>query len=77
MGDAPSIAAEIGSRESSLDRRPARKGFFAVLLEALHRSRRIQAQRAIRQHRHLIDRTGQRILRESNARSGEDHHADK
>lgn len=49
MGDAPSIAAENGSRE-----RPAQRGFFAVLLEALHHSRRLQAARAIQQYRHLI-----------------------
>ena len=75
MGDAPSVSAETGFQDSSLDRRPARRGFFAVLLEALHHSRRLQAKRAIRQYRHLIDRTGYRILRESNARSGEDHDA--
>jgi len=31
-----------------------RKGFFATLLNALHESRRLQAQRVIGQYRHLI-----------------------
>jgi hypothetical protein len=33
---------------------PARRGYFARLLNALHRSRRLQATRVIRQHRHLV-----------------------
>ena len=74
MGDA---SAETSFQNSSLDRRSARRGFFAVLLEALHHSRRLQAKRAIRQYRHLIDRTGYRILCGSNARSGEDYDARK
>jgi len=30
-------------------------GFFARILESLHHSRRLQAQRFLRTHRHLID----------------------
>jgi hypothetical protein len=33
---------------------PARRGYFARLLNALHRSRRLQASRVIRQHQHLV-----------------------
>jgi hypothetical protein len=33
---------------------PARRGYFARLLNALHRSRRLQAKRVIRQHQHLV-----------------------
>jgi hypothetical protein len=33
---------------------PARRGYFARLLNALHRSRRLQATRVIRQHQHLV-----------------------
>jgi hypothetical protein len=77
MGDAPSVSAKTNFQDSSLDRRPARRGFFAALLEALHHSRRLQAKRAIRQYSHLIDRTGYRISGESNAHSGEDHDARK
>jgi hypothetical protein len=35
---------------------PKRRSLFASLLEALHHSRRLQAQRALRQYRHLIAR---------------------
>jgi hypothetical protein len=39
-----------------IDREPLtrRKGFFATLLNVLHESRRLQAQRVLRQYRHLI-----------------------
>jgi hypothetical protein len=30
-------------------------GFFTLILESLHHSRRLQAQRFLRTHRHLID----------------------
>jgi hypothetical protein len=33
------------------------KGLFAFLLEAMHHSRRLQAERTIGQYRHLIDET--------------------
>lgn len=75
MADAQSLATEISSREPSLASPPARRGFFAALLEALHDSRRVQAMLAIRQRRHLIDKAAYRY--ESNARSGADHHAGK
>ena len=77
MGDAPFIAARIGLHDSSLSNRRARKGFFALLLEALHHSRRLQAERILHQYRHLIAQDGHGILREPNAHLGEDHHAGK
>jgi hypothetical protein len=43
------IACKKSKREQS-----KRKGFLAWIAEALHRSRRIQAQRFLRTHRHLI-----------------------
>jgi hypothetical protein len=33
---------------------PTRRGYFARLLNALHRSRHLQATRVIRQHQHLV-----------------------
>jgi hypothetical protein len=36
--------------------KPTRKSLFATLLDALHHSRRLQAQRVLAQHRHLIAR---------------------
>jgi hypothetical protein len=36
-------------------RRAKRKGFLAAILEALHHSRRLEAQRVLRRYQHLID----------------------
>jgi hypothetical protein len=38
---------------------PRRGGFFALILDALHRSRRLQAERILRHYRHLVARTDQ------------------
>jgi hypothetical protein len=43
------IACKKSKREQS-----KRKGFLAWIADTLHRSRRIQAQRFLRTHRHLI-----------------------
>jgi len=40
--------------EGESGQRAKRKGFFARLLEALHRSRRREAIRVLRRYRHLI-----------------------
>ena len=37
-----------------------RRGLFAALFAALHRSRRLQAERVLRQHQHLIARAQER-----------------
>jgi hypothetical protein len=34
---------------------PARRRFFATLLDALHETQRLQAKRQIAKHQHLID----------------------
>ena len=44
---------------------------FALLLDALHRSRRLQAERILAQHRHLIARY-QPVVPTSNA-EGDEH----
>jgi len=36
-----------------------RKGFWAALLETLHHSRRLEAQRILRRYQHLIDSAAQ------------------
>jgi hypothetical protein len=46
ISSTPSISPQI----------PTAKNPFALLLDALHRSRRLQAERILRQHRHLIAR---------------------
>lgn len=70
MRHAQSITAEITSRNSSLGRRPIRTSIFAAIVEALHRSRRLQATRTLRQYRHLMDTTeGNGVVGELSARS--------
>jgi hypothetical protein len=66
MSDAslPSRAI-IDSEAPSLKRAAKRRGFFTAFVEALHRSRRIEAQRILRRYQHLIDsKSRKRILKE-------------
>jgi hypothetical protein len=50
-----SFSTGIESSTPAISNR-TRKRFFAVLLEALQHSRRLQAQRILRQYRHLLAR---------------------
>jgi hypothetical protein len=43
-----------------------RKGFLTALLEALHHSRRLEAQRILRRYQHLIDSAAQHQTGKSN-----------
>jgi hypothetical protein len=63
----PKPAPRIGQRTR-------RRGIFAWLIAALHHSRRIQAQRILAQHQHLIARHGARV---SNPRIGGDENVGK
>jgi hypothetical protein len=45
----------IGSGAHSFQHDAKRRGFFVAIFEALHHSRRLQAQHILRRHRHLID----------------------
>jgi hypothetical protein len=50
-----SISTNIASSTSAVSRNiPARKSLFVRLLDALHHSRHLQAQRVLGQYRHLI-----------------------
>jgi hypothetical protein len=52
-----SISTSIDSTTSVISRKtPTRKSLFSRLLDALHHSRRLQAQRVLGQYRHLIAR---------------------
>ncbi len=52
-----SFSTSIVSSTSTISpTKPARKSLFAFLIEALHHSRRLQAQRLLGQYRHLIAR---------------------
>jgi hypothetical protein len=56
MSDAslPSHAI-IDSEAPSFKRAAERRGFFTAVVEALHHSRRFEAQRILRRYQHLID----------------------
>jgi hypothetical protein len=45
---------ELHAFQTGFGLAPIRRGYFARLLNALHRSRRLQAARVIRQHQHLV-----------------------
>jgi hypothetical protein len=52
-----SISTSIDSSTSVISRKtPTRKSLFTRLLDALHHSRHLQAQRVLGQYRHLIAR---------------------
>ena len=40
---------------------PKRPGLFKFLLAMLHHSRRLQAERILRQHAHLFERSGEEL----------------
>jgi hypothetical protein len=65
----------VGSPTSAptLFREKRKKGFFALILDALHHSRRLQAERVLRQYGHLT-RVDQRtdFSRPSNPEKRED-----
>ena len=48
---------------------PRSKSIFAIILDALHRSRRLQAQRAIRHYRDLINQARHSSVEEKKLRS--------
>ena len=66
MTDVSLIATKF-ARPASMQARPGRRSFFAMLLEALYHSRRLQARRTLRQYQHLLGPAERNILRELNA----------
>jgi hypothetical protein len=54
----PTIDAPASATASAVSGRASRRigRIFALILDALHRSRRLQAQRVLHQYRHLIAR---------------------
>jgi hypothetical protein len=56
MSDASLLSpATIDFEAHSFQPQAKRRGLFVTLLEALHHSRRLEAQRILRRYRHLID----------------------
>ena len=64
------LTLRVVSFDAARDQPKKKKGVFRLILEALHRSRREQAERTLRQYRHLIDRAERNILVELNKRNG-------
>jgi len=54
MRDAQSVPAETISVASAFSSHQGRRKLFAAIIDALHHSRRLQAERIIRQYRHLL-----------------------
>jgi len=65
MSDASLPSHAIVDSEAPLSKQAAkRRGFFSTLVEALDRSRRLEAQRILRRYQHLIDsKSRDRILK--------------
>ena len=77
MRRVPSIATKFVSIRPVSSARRNKKSIFAIILDALHHSRRLQAQRTLRRYRDLIDRAEHRIAAELKLRSGEHQHVQK
>ena len=77
MRHAPFIATRLVSFEAEREQPKQRTSIFRIILEALHHSRRLQAERTLQQYRHLIHKAESNILRELNNRSGAKDHVDK
>lgn len=54
------VTYHLSSASVLISRAPKRRRFLAALLGVLHQSRRLQAERVLRQHQHLIARAEQR-----------------
>ena len=80
MGYAAPIATKAISSQASPSSRRSRTDIltpvFAAILASLHHSRRQQAQRTLRQYRHLVDNAGPGGAAMSNATS-ENQHVDE
>jgi hypothetical protein len=78
MRHTPSITAGISCDALPERVRPTRtRSIFRSVIEALHHSRRLQAERVLIQYRHLIDRTEGRFINELYSNAGEHERADK
>jgi hypothetical protein len=77
MKHTPSILTGIPCAGLPESVRPSRtRSIFRAIIDALHHSRRLQAERVLIQYHHLIDRTEGRFIRELYS-AGEHEHADK
>ena len=77
MRHTPSITTGIPSALSRSVRPRRTHSIVRAIIDALHHSRRLQAESVLFQYRHLIDRSGRCIVCEANNGSGGNKHADK
>ena len=68
MRHAQSIATKLVPAHSVSSHQ--RKNIFGVILDALHHSRRLEAERTLRRYRHLVERAERSIAAELKSRSG-------
>jgi hypothetical protein len=54
MQYAPFIATKFVTVDAECDRPKPRRSIFGIISQALHHSRRLQAEKFIRAHRHLL-----------------------
>jgi hypothetical protein len=71
---APSVATRLVSFEAEREQPKQRKSIFRIIVEALHHSRRLQAERTIHQYRHLIHRAESKGLCEQKKTFGANQH---
>jgi hypothetical protein len=62
MKRTPSDVAGTSSTISTTRARPGRRTVFAAVMDALHHSRRLQAERVFREYDHLVHRPARPIL---------------
>jgi len=77
MRHAPFIATRLVLFEAEREQPKQGKSIFRIIFEALHHSRRLQAERTLHQYRHLIHKAESNMLCELNKRSGAKDHVDK
>lgn len=77
MRDASFIATRLVFFKAEREQPKQQKSNFRIILEALHHSRRLQAERTFHQYRHLIQKAESNNIRELNNRSGAKDHVDK
>ena len=77
MRYAPSIATKISLNELPPSLLRTIKSILVTIVDALHHSRRLQAERILFQYRDLLDQGQHSIVGELDASSGAHHHADR
>jgi hypothetical protein len=70
MTEASFPATGLAGSQGVFDHHRRRRSLSTFLLEALHHSRRLQANRILRQHAHLITKPDQRVVSDTPSLAG-------